>query len=159
MRLRTKAFVFAGLAAAAVAALGTTMTDLGPWYRGLRQPPWAPPDPVYGAAWTLIFALAALSAGFVWLAAPDRKARETAIGLFALNGFLNVLWSLIFFRLRRPDWAVIEVMLLWGSVAVLIFWCVRYSRRAALLLVPYLIWVSIAGTLNWEVVRLNAPFG
>jgi translocator protein len=159
MRTKTKAFLFAGLAAALVAGLGTTMTVLGPWYRSLRQPDWAPPDPVYGAVWTLIFALAAAAASYAWLAAPTRQARETVIGLFALNGFLNVLWSLIFFRLQRPDWAAIEVIALWGSVAALILWCGRVSRTAAWLLVPYLVWVSIAATLNWEVVRLNAPFG
>jgi benzodiazapine receptor len=152
-------FLLAGLAALAVAMVGMTITDLGPWYRALRQPDWAPPDPVYGAAWTLIFALAAVSAVLAWQAIPGRREAETLIGLFALNGFLNILWSLLFFRLRRPDWAAIEVLLLWVSIAALIFYCGRHSRPAAALLLPYLAWVTVAAALNWEVVRLNPPFG
>jgi tryptophan-rich sensory protein len=66
---------------------------------------------------------------------------------------------LIFFRLQRPDWAMAELVLLWLSVAALISVSSRHSRLAALLLLPYLAWVSIAGLLNWEVVRLNGPFG
>ena len=80
------------------------------------------------------------------------------IGLFALNGFLNILWSLLFFRLQRPDWALIELTLLWCSIALLIGYCARISRLAAALLLPYIAWVSVAGLLNWQVVQLNGPF-
>jgi tryptophan-rich sensory protein len=94
-----------------------------------------------------------------WISAQDRRAREILVGLFALNGFLNLMWSLIFFRLQRPDWALAELVLLWLSIAALITVCGRHSRLAAWLLLPYLAWVSVAGLLNWEVVRLNGPFG
>ena len=80
------------------------------------------------------------------------------VGLFALNGLLNVLWSLLFFRLQRPDFAIIEVAFLWLSVALLIVVLWLYARRASLLLVPYLLWVSFAAFLNLTVVRLNEPF-
>ena len=146
-------------AAMLVAMVGMTLTDLGPWYRDLAQPAWAPPDPLYGAAWTLIFALAAVSGLIAWSRSPDWAAAEIVIGLFALNGFLNVLWSLIFFRLQRPDWAMVEIVPLWISVAALITVCGRRSKLAGALLVPYLAWVTFAGRLNWEIVRLNGPFG
>jgi translocator protein len=149
----------AALAALAVAMLGMTITDLGPWYRGLEQPDWAPADPVYGAAWTLIFALAAASAVLAWRSASSRREVETIIGLFALNGFLNILWSLLFFQVKRPDWALGELVVLWLSIVLLIAVIGRHSRLAALLLLPYLLWVSFAGWLNWEIVRLNGPFG
>lgn len=151
--------LLAAAVALAIALLGATITQIGPWYEGLAQPDWAPPRPAYGIAWTLIFACAAAAAVSAWAATPDRRAAELVIGLFALNGFLNILWSLIFFRLQRPDWALAEVVLLWLSVASLVAVCGRYSRAAALLLLPYLAWVGIAGLLNWEVVRLNGPFG
>jgi len=151
--------VLAGLAALAVAMLGMAMTDLGPWYRGLAQPAWAPADPIYGATWTLIFALAAASAVLAWRAAPSQRVAETLFGLFALNGFLNILWSLLFFRLRRPDWALVEVVALWLSIVLLMVVAGRHSRAAGLLLLPYLAWVSVAGMLNWEIVRLNGSFG
>ncbi|MFM7349046.1 MAG: tryptophan-rich sensory protein, partial [Erythrobacter sp.] len=64
-----------------------------------------------------------------------------------------------FFRFQRPDWAFWEVTLLWLSILAIIIYVARFSRSAALLLVPYLGWVSFAGALNWAVVQLNAPFG
>ncbi|MGP1281502.1 MAG: TspO/MBR family protein [Parasphingopyxis sp.] len=146
-------------AAALVAFLGATITDLDGWYRTLEQPGWAPPDYVYGMAWTAIYALVALAAVTAWRRTPTTQASDMLIGLFALNGFLNILWSLLFFRAQRPDWAMIELVALWISIVVLIVVCARYSRLAAVLLLPYLVWVSLAGALNWEVVRLNSPFG
>ena len=87
------------------------------------------------------------------------RTGDTLIGLFALNGFLNILWSLLFFRMQRPDWAFAELLLLWLSVGALVIFCGRQSRFAGLLLVPYLVWVTIAGALNWQIVELNGPFG
>jgi translocator protein len=76
-----------------------------------------------------------------------------------LNAFVNVLWSLLFFRLQRPDWALAEVGFLWASIVLLIVVFSRWSRAAGWLLVPYLLWVSFASFLNWTIVQLNAPFG
>jgi tryptophan-rich sensory protein len=146
-------------AAILVAAVGATMTDIGPWYRGLAKPSWQPPDWLFGPAWTIIFSLAALSAVTAWRDAPDQASREWMVGLFAVNGVLNILWSALFFRLRRPDWALVEVVFLWLSVLALILLLRRYSRIAAWLLVPYLGWVAFAGVLNLAVVRLNPSFG
>jgi tryptophan-rich sensory protein len=153
-----KPVLIAALSATAVAALGTLMTDTGPWYAGLRKPSWQPPDWLFGPVWTAIFALCALSGYVAWRDAPNRGGRDAVIGLFALNGFLNVLWSTIFFRVRRPDWALVEVGLLWFSIVLMIVVLMRFSKTASLLLVPYLLWVSFAAVLNWAVVRLNAPF-
>ncbi len=151
--------IVAALAASLVAFLGATITDLEGWYRTLETPDWTPPDAVFPIAWTVIFLLAALAAVTAWRATPNSRASDTLVGLFALNGFLNILWSLLFFRAQRPDWAFAELVVFWISIAVLIFVCGRYSKLAAWLLVPYLIWVTIAGALNWEIVQLNAPFG
>ncbi|MGE0329409.1 MAG: TspO/MBR family protein [Ramlibacter sp.] len=150
--------VFAAGAAMAVAGLGGLMTDIGPWYLSLKQPAWKPPDWAFGPAWTVIFALAAASGVAAWRSAPSRADREWLLALFALNGFLNVLWSLLYFRLRRPDWALLEVGLLWLSVLLLMGVTGRYSRKASLLLAPYLLWILFAAALNWATVRLNGPF-
>lgn len=149
--------LIAALAATAVAVMGATITDTGPWYHSLVQPRWAPPDIVYGGAWTVIYALTALAGVNGWLATHGRE-REWLLGMFALNGFLNILWSLLFFRLHRPDWALIEVLGLWLSVAALIITIWRRSMTGAVLLVPYLLWVTFAGYLNMTIVRLNGPF-
>lgn len=144
--------------AIAVAVLGGLSTDIGPWYRSLTKPSWQPPDVAFGPVWTAIYALTAASGVIAWRAAADRGQREWLLILFSLNAFLNVFWSLLFFRLQRPDWALWEVGFLWASIVLLIVALRRHSRRAALLLVPYLAWVTFAAALNAEVVRLNAPF-
>lgn len=151
--------LIAGIAALGVAIIGGTLTELGPWYESLRKPDWTPPRPVFPIAWTTIFALAAVAGVSAWRAAPNSRTADTVIGLFALNGFLNIMWSLLFFRLQRPDWAFAELTLLWLSIAVLIVYCGRLSKLAGVLLVPYLVWVTVAGALNLTVVQLNSPFG
>ena len=153
-----KPIVIAALAAAAVATFGALMTDLGPWYGNLHKPNWQPPDWLFGPAWTLIFGLCALAGYLAWRHAPNRGGRDGVLALFALNAFLNVLWSALFFRFRRPDWALPEAGLLWLSILLMIIVLPRYSKAASLLLVPYLAWVTFATVLNWAAVALNAPF-
>ena len=150
--------VIALLAASIIAVLGATITEIGPWYHSLTQPRWAPPDAAYGVAWTAIYALSALAGVAGWLAATNWREREWLLGVFALNGFLNILWSLLFFRLHRPDWAMIESIALWLSVAALIVLIWRRSMGGAVLLLPYLLWVTFAGYLNMTIVHLNGPF-
>jgi benzodiazapine receptor len=150
--------VIAFLAASIIAVLGATITEIGPWYHSLTQPRWAPPDAAYGVAWTAIYALSALAGVAGWLAAGNWREREWLLGMFALNGFLNILWSLLFFRLHRPDWAMIESIALWLSVAALIVLIWRRSMGGAVLLLPYLLWVTFAGYLNMTIVHLNGPF-
>ena len=155
---RWKPVVAAALSAMAVAGLGALTTELGPWYYRLHKPAWQPPDWLFGPAWTLIFALAALAGVLYWRHAGNRSDRLQMMAAFALNAFLNTLWSLMFFRLRRPDWALYEVGFLWLSIALLIVLLKRESRIASWLLAPYLAWVSFAAWLNWTIVQLNAPF-
>jgi tryptophan-rich sensory protein len=155
---RWRPVLAAAASAVAVAVLGALSTELGPWYYGLRKPGWQPPDWLFGPAWTSIFAMAALAGVLFWRREARRDGRLAAVGLFALNGFLNTLWSLLFFRLQRPDWALYEVGFLWLSVLLLVIVLSRASRGAAALLLPYLLWVGFAAVLNWKIVELNAPF-
>lgn len=150
--------IIAGGVAVFVAALGATITEIGPWYHHLVEPRWGPPDAMFGVAWTIIFALTATAGVTGWNAMSTPGERDWLIGLFALNGFLNVLWSLIFFRLHRPDWALIELLLLWLSVLALILATWRHSIVGAILLLPYLGWVTFAGYLDMTIVKLNGPF-
>lgn len=149
----------AAAAAFSLALIGGLATDIGPWYQSLRQPGWKPPDAWFGPAWTTIYACAAAAGVLAWRGSPDRAARERLLVAFAGNAFVNVLWSLLFFRLQRPDWALAEVAVLWCSIVVLVVMVWRRSRLGAALLVPYLAWVSFAATVNAGVVRLNGPFG
>ena len=142
-----------------VAGAGAFLTELTPWYRALRKPPWQPPDWLFGPAWTVILALASYSAYLAWQGAPDWRGRLLVAVLFVVNGLANLAWSPLFFRLRRPDWALWEVPLLWLSILAPIVLLAPYSMTASLLLLPYLAWVSFAAFLNLTIVRLNSPFG
>lgn len=145
-------------AALTVALLGGAATRIGPWYRGLEKPALNPPDWVFAPAWTLIYALCILAGVIAWQAARSRAQRALVLALFAVNATLNVVWSVLFFTVQRPDWALAEVATLWLSVLALIVVFARFAPRASLLLVPYLAWVSFAAYLNYEIVMLNAPF-
>ena len=159
-----KPVLAAALAAAGVSLLGGAATDLGPWYAQLEKPAWQPPDWLFGPAWTFIFAIIALAGVMAWRSTGRSFQRSRyiqrrrLIGLFGLNALLNVGWSLLFFRLERPDWALAEVLLLWLSIVWLIVFLFPLSRLASGLLLPYLAWVTFAAVLNLSVVQLNAPF-
>jgi benzodiazapine receptor len=146
--------VVAALGYTFVSVIGGMLTDIGPWYRSLIKPSWQPPDWLFGPVWTTIFILAAVSAALAWRAA-DQAQRRMVATLFVANGILNVGWSLLFFHLKQPLLAGLEVILLWASIVALIWYVQRVSRPAALLLVPYLLWVSFATVLNWTIVALN----
>lgn len=151
--------IIAGTLALVTAVVGGSITVLDEWYYSLQQPDWAPPDYMFGVIWTSIFAMIAVAGVLAWEKAPTRRDTEISLGLFALNGFLNLGWSFLFFRLHRPDLALYELIALWLSVLILILFCGRFSKWSAILLVPYLVWVTIAGALNYHVVQLNGPFG
>lgn len=148
----------AGGMAVFLGLFGGLMTPIGSWYYDLRKPSLQPPNWLFGPAWTIILSLAAWSAVLAWNAAPDRAAHSTVIILFATNALFHALWSPLFFRARRPDWALIEVVFLWASLVALVTGLWPISHQASLLIVPYLLWVSFAAWLNLAIVRLNRPF-
>ena len=139
-----------------VAIAGAVLTDIGEWYYSLERPVWQPPDWAFGPVWTVVFTATATAAVLSWLNAPAERGLLAVA--FGINAVLNIAWSWIFFRLRRPDWAFVEVVLFWLSIAVLIVICARIDSRAGWLLVPYIAWVTLAAYLNLTIVRLNRPF-
>jgi len=147
----------AAVAVIIVAGTGGALTRLDDWYFALKQPAFKPPDWVFGPAWSLLFFLIAWAAVVGWRAGALREPspRGRMLTLFAVNALANVGWSLLYFFLRRPDWALAEVVILWGSIVALILHFRSYAPRAALLLTPYLLWVSFAAVLNFEAVRLK----
>lgn len=156
---RGRTILTAALAALAVAVVGGLATDLGPWYQGLEKPSWQPPGMWFGPIWTMLYAMTAMAAALAWWASDSQKSRLNILIWFLFNAVLNVTWSLLFFRLHRPDWALSELALFWISIVILIVICWKRSRLASMLLVPYLAWVTFAGVLNAEIVKLNGPFG
>ena len=145
-------------AAVVVAVAGGVLTEIGPWYERLRKPSWQPPNWAFGPVWTVILVLAAFSAALAWQAAEAPGARAAVLTVLVVNSILNIAWSGLFFKLRRPDWALVEVALLWLSILALIIVLGGYSTLAGLLMLPYIIWVSIAAFLNYRIVQMNRPF-
>jgi len=135
--------------------IGGLMTPRASWYASLNKPSWQPPGWLFGPAWTIIFGLAAWSGVIAWEAATSAAQERAIITVFAVNGLFHLLWSPIFFKLQRPDWALIEVPFLCGSLVGMIAALWPISEQAAWLIVPYLAWVSFAAYLNLTIVRLN----
>ncbi|MEM6709798.1 MAG: TspO/MBR family protein [Pseudomonadota bacterium] len=148
----------AGGVAAVVAIVGGLATDVGDWYRELNKPTWNPPDWLFAPAWTAIYALATYAAGSTWnsISASGQGNPWLSVALpFLINAVLNAAWSVFFFSLKRPDWALIEVGLLWLSTATLPLLVYQAAPTAAWALVPYVLWVSFAALLNGVIVRMN----
>lgn len=149
--------IIAALWAVILGGAGGALTDIGHWYRDLKKPSWQPPDWLFGPAWTVILGLSGWSFYLAWTAAPEALGIIGA--LFAANFVLHFAWSPLFFKAKRPDWALAENVFLWLSVLALFVFLPKYSALAGWLNAPYLAWVSFAFFLNWKIVRLNAPFG
>ena len=151
-----------GVAAAVaivVAIAGAVLTETGEWYDALKKPSWKPPDWAFGPVWTTIFVLTVIATALAWQAAEGTNARPLIFWVLAINAVVNVAWSGIFFKMRRPDWALREVVLLWFSVLSLVLVLGSASTWAGILLLPYLLWVSTASFLNLRIVQMNGPFG
>ena len=118
-----------------------------------------PPDWLFGPAWTVILALWAYAGVLSWDGAPDDAARLRIVGLFAVNFVLHLLWSPLFFKAKRPDWAMVEMPVLWVSIVAMMVGLAPFSSAAPWLLAPYIVWVSFAMWINYAIVRLNGPFG
>ena len=154
---------FLGLAIAfacslSVASIGASLTDLGPWYQALKQPSWKPSDAAFGIIWPTIFTLCAFSGWGAWQISITNAQKFRIAFLFAMNGFLNIFWSWLYFNQHRPDWAMTELYCLWASIVLLILGLWRISKMSSVMLLPYLVWVTAAGFLNAATIELNGPF-
>ena len=151
--------VFAVAWALILGAGGGLLTEIGEWYRNLKKPSWQPPDWLFGPAWTIILGLAGWAFVLAWRGTSSDGERSLLVMLYLANGLFHFLWSPLFFKLRRPDWALVEVPFLWLSVLALTVFLRDWSVAASWMIVPYLVWVSFAAILNFVIVRLNGPFG
>lgn len=144
------AWLLAAFAAGAVGAVASV--DAASFYAQLSKPSWAPPASVFGPVWSALYALMGVSAWLVWRS-PGTKG--VALGLFGAQLAANALWSWMFFAWHRGALSAVEVLVLLALIVAtaVAFW--RISRLAALLLVPYLLWVSFASVLTWTLWRAN----
>lgn len=126
----------------------------GEWYAQLKKPLWNPPGWIFGPVWTALYIMMAIAAWLIWRSGGF-SARRKALMLFLLQLLLNAAWSPLFFGLHQPALAFVEIVLLWLAIlaTLLVFW--KVQRRAGVLLLPYLAWVSFAAVLNFTLWQLN----
>lgn len=123
----------------------------GAWYKGLSKPGWTPPNWLFGPVWSVLYLMIAVAGWLVWRI----EGAGLAMLLWVAQLILNGIWSWLFFGRRRMDLAFVDVVALWLAIAGFILAAWPVSGMAALLFVPYLVWVSIAGALNRAVWRMN----
>jgi tryptophan-rich sensory protein len=146
-------------------AIGAAFTApaIGTWYAGLQKPAFTPPSWLFGPVWTILYALMGVSlflvlrrpSGLLESVGVSRNRSGWAQAAFVAQFVLNILWSYLFFGLRNPGLGLIDIVLMWLAIlaTIVLFW--RLSRPAALLLVPYAIWVAFAGCLNYAIWQMN----
>jgi tryptophan-rich sensory protein len=132
-----------------------TFDAITDWYSMLQKPALNPPSWLFAPVWTVLYALMGISAFLIYQKGWKQKEVKRALVVFGIQLFLNAIWSIIFFGLRLPGLALIDIVLLWMAILVTIITFAKISKPAAWLLLPYLAWVSFAAYLNAAIVYLN----
>lgn len=131
-----------------------TSSSINSWYSTINKPSFNPPNWLFAPVWTLLFILIGISFYLVWNK-DFGDIRSWVLLIYGANLALNLLWSLLFFGLRNPYLALIEIVILWFVILGNIIVFYRISRTAGLLLIPYLLWVTFASFLNYNIYILN----
>lgn len=158
LRLTAKTLILAALPVVVAAYIGSSATidAIDPWYRALAKPAFNPPNWIFGPAWGVLYVMMIIAFWRVLSTVSDgAKLKPVAIGVFLAQMVLNGAWSVAFFGLKSPYGALFIISALWLGIVttILLFW--KIDKVAALLLVPYILWVSFATYLNAGIFWLN----
>ena len=149
----------AGAACFAASVIGSALTRPNlDWYATLVKPGFTPPNGAFPIVWTILFVMMAISAWLVWRARGDEGDKKTALVWFGIQLALNVFWSFAFFWMHSPPFGFGVIMALIVAIVITIVFFDRLSRLAALLLMPYVLWVGFAAGLNFTIWILNSGF-
>lgn len=137
-------------------AVGSALTApaISEWYARLNKPAWTPPNWLFGPVWSALYLMMAIAAWLVWRK-DGAAGAALPLALFGLQLALNVAWSGLFFGLKMPGAAFVELVALWWLILAIViaFW--RMAPAAGVLIVPYQAWVTFAGALNFSIWRMN----
>lgn len=124
------------------------------WYTTINKSPLNPPSWVFAPVWTTLFVMMGIAVSIIWLSEKN-EARNKALKIFFVQLVLNTLWSIIFFGLKNPALAFVEIIFLWVAILYTIILFRKIDRKASCLLIPYILWVSFASVLTLSVAMLN----
>jgi len=131
-----------------------TVKSIPTWYAALNKPGFNPPNWIFGPVWITLYVMMGISFYLVWIK-KDVPNSGFLFSLFILQLILNALWSIIFFGLKSPGFAFMEIIFLWLIILMCVINFYKVSKVSSLLLVPYLLWVGFAALLNYYLWRLN----
>ena len=132
-----------------------TSSAIPEWYATLVKPSFSPPNGIFAPVWTILYIMMGLAAALVWQKGLQNPQVRTALIAFLIQLILNMIWSVLFFGLRAPLYGLVDILFLWGMILVTIARFSRVSISAALLLIPYILWVTFATGLNFGIFLLN----
>ncbi len=132
-----------------------TTPSIPGWYAGIEKPSFSPPNWVFGPVWITLFILMGISLYLIWSQGLENKKVKAALSIFGIQLILNTLWSFLFFGLHSPFYAFIGIIILWLLILLTVVKFYEIHRKAGLLLLPYIFWVSFAAILNFFIWRLN----
>jgi translocator protein len=132
-----------------------TQNEMTTWFSTLNKPSWNPPAYLFGPVWTTLYLLMGISLALIWKSDAPEKQKLRAELTFAVQLFLNFMWSILFFKFHNPLFALIDIFLMIVTILMTIGRFARISKVAAWLLIPYLAWVCFATLLNYKIWALN----
>ncbi|WP_190809965.1 TspO/MBR family protein [Flagellimonas sp. S3867] len=158
--MKKKKVVNIGIAVAVCLLIGflssfATQSSVNDWYTTLNKPSFNPPNSIFAPIWTILYVLMGVSAGIVWSKGFHHVWVKTALYHFGFQLLLNALWSIVFFGLKSPTWALFVILALLTLIILTMKWFKVVSKLAAYLLIPYLLWVCFATVLNYNIWMLN----
>nr|WP_321415950.1 TspO/MBR family protein [uncultured Allomuricauda sp.] len=133
-----------------------TQSSVNDWYVTLNKPSFTPPNYLFAPVWTALYILMGVAAGIVWSKGYHHIWVKTALYHFAFQLLLNALWSIVFFGLKNPLGGMVVILALLTMIILTIKWFKVISKTAALLMIPYVLWVAFAAALNYKIWELNA---
>lgn len=148
-------FIVSVVGAELIGSIGVVFTspNINTWYASLIKPGFNPPNWLFAPAWTILFFLMGWAFYLIWI--NKSKNKSTAYWAFGIQFLLNIIWSAIFFGLKLPNIAFFEIVILWLAILWTIIEFYKVNKTAGYLLIPYILWVSFASTLNYYVWMLN----
>ena len=141
----------------AIGGIGSIFTapSIPTWYASLAKPWFTPPNWVFAPVWITLFLLMGISMYLIWEKGIGKKNVKVALSVFGAQLVLNAIWSILFFGLQSPFYAFIEIIILWIAILATIISFYKISRPAGIILIPYIVWVTIASSLNYYIWILN----